>query len=137
MNTKKAIKILRELTTQNNFLAIEGIIELLQESKIIVTLEKLDRRLRKVEKLADDNRCSLEYIMNFYEEHNQKPTINADKLCKELKDFHEKLLKKYFPIDDDNDLEYIEKWVNFRTNGVDDLTYNGKPISEIKVGGID
>ena len=87
MNTKEAIKILRELTTQDNFLAIEGIIELLEESKIIVTLEKLDKRLKKVERLADDNWRSIEYLL---------------------------------PI------EYDTK-----------ETYNGKPISEIKVGGTD
>ena len=63
MKTKKAIEILRELTTQDNFLAIEGIIELLEESKIIVPLEKLDRRLKKVEKLADDNCRNIEYIL--------------------------------------------------------------------------
>ena len=63
MNTKKAIKILKELTTQDNSLAIEGIIELLEESKIILTLEDLDKRLKEVEKLADDNWRNIEYIL--------------------------------------------------------------------------
>lgn len=134
METKKAIKILRELTTQDNFLAIEGIIKLLKENKerhrtieelkeieeefsqhnpllentmdnedaininlfmeeVIEVFEKIEQRLKKVERLADDNWRSLEYIMGFYEEHSKR----------------------------------------FAADSVD--TYNGKPISEIKVGG--
>lgn len=95
MNTKQQVKFLEELKTQDNFLGLEEIQNRLLAEGIVNTLKGFDKRLKEVEKLADDNWRGLEYIMNFYEEHSKR----------------------------------------FATDSVG--TYNGKPISEIKVGGTD
>jgi len=100
MNTKQQVRFLEELKTSDNFLGLEEIQKQLLTGGIVNTLKRFDKRLKKVEKLADDNWRSLEYVMD----------------C------------------------FGEETIKFRTDGVDDITeetYNGVPISEIKVGGTD
>lgn len=87
------IKELREIKKEYNFGDALNIGLFMEE--VIKTFVEFEKHFKKVEKLADDNWRSLEYIMGFYEEHSKR----------------------------------------FATDSVD--TYNGKPISEIKVGGTD
>ncbi|GAG78985.1 unnamed protein product [marine sediment metagenome] len=118
MKTKEAIKFLNETKIytdedEDNFIEVDKLnktIDLLKRGENFEKMyEEIYNELHNSINEPDNYNWYVDVMEEVKEKYFPKPTIDIDKLCKDLRDFHKKLLKEYFPTEDDKIIEF-DSW---------------------------